>query len=139
MEELRKKVEEAMKVADMIVAKAAGEVVDISEEDKAVLQKYIDLGVIQYTKRRIVLSREIYFPLLQHEAFRDLTVDIWRRVTLWAMNKHNVGSKLSKASADDYMSKANYKYSIRPTVLLRSEASAKQKRQEAELIEEFNL
>ncbi len=134
---MRDQVIAAMAVTDECVRKAVGEVIDMPIEEKVILQKWLDKGIIEYTKKKINFSKEIYFPLMQNEAFRDMTIDLWRRIVISSLNKYETGSKLSKASADDYMSKAGYKYSVKPVLLKRSEASAKQKIEETKLMEDL--
>ena len=134
---MKERVIDALAVSDACVRKAIGEVVDMPSEEKDIIQKWLDKGVIEYSKKKINFSKEIYFPLMQHDVFKDMTIDLWRRIVIKSLNKHGTGSKLSKASADDYMSKAGYKYSVKPVLLKRSEASAKQKIEETEIMEEL--
>jgi len=113
----------AMEVVDACVRKAVGEVFDMPKEEKEIIQKWLDNGVIEYSKKKINFSKEIYFPMLQHDCFRGFTIDFWQKIVIHYLNKYNTGSGLSEASAGDYMSKAGYSYKVKPVVLKRSEAS----------------
>jgi len=135
MDDLTSRGLEAMVVVDACVRKAVGEVFDMPKEEKEIIQKWLDKGVIEYTKKKINFSKEVYFPMLEHDCFKGFTIDFWQRVLIHHLNKYNTGSKLSDASASDYMSKA-YNYNISPVVLKRSEASKDQKNQEQAFLEE---
>ena len=107
---------------------------DVPEEDKEVLNRYLDLGVIKYTTKKINYSREIYFPTIESNRYTGITVDFWRVIVRACLQCVGHSVNLSKASAGDYMSKA-WKYDILPATLKRSEASASQKKLEVEVIE----
>ena len=133
------RIKAATVVTESYVRKAIGESVDMPEAEKLIVQKWLDNGVIQYTKKKINFSKEIYFPLMQHDCFKDMTVDLWQRVLIEYLKKYNTGSSLSIASAGDYMSKCFIKYSIKPVLLKRTEASVNQKRIEEGLMKELGM
>ena len=109
---------------------------DVSEEDKVVLNKYLDLGIVKYTTKKINYSREIYFPTIESDHYEGITVDFWRVMVRHWLQCAGHSVNLSKASSGDYMSKS-WKYDIAPSTLKRSEASASQKKIELNLIEDL--
>ncbi len=109
-------------------------IADIPVGDMQVLKRYLDLGVLKFTTKKINYSREIYFPTIESKYLEEATVDFWRVCVRQFLQGVGHSVNLSKASAADYMSKA-WKYQIEPTVLKRSEASLTQKKLEKEVLQ----
>ena len=139
MDTLKNRIIAAMAVTDETVRKAIGESVDMPADEKLIIQKWLDKGTIEYSKKKINFSKEIYFPLMQREEFRDMTVDLWQRILIEYLKKYNTGSSLSIASAGDYMSKCGIKYSVKPVLQKRSEPSKKYLKEEEEAMAELGL
>ena len=109
---------------------------DVKDSDKEILNRYLDLGIIKYTTKKINYSREIYFPTIESDRYDGITVDFWRVIVRQCLQTAGHSVNLSKASSGDYMSKS-WKYDIAPSTLKRSEASASQKKLELEVLDDL--
>ena len=128
----------AMQLTEKVVREAIGEQLDMPAEEKAIIDKWIKAGVIEYAKKRIVWSKEVYFPLIEAPEFNNISTVAYQRILIHYLNKYNTGCKLSIFSVNDYMSKY-YKYNIKPVLLKKSEAGAKQIKEELVILEEEGL
>ena len=109
-------IKKAVEKAERVCAEYVGEVTDLPVKDKKVIDKYIQLGVIQYAKtEKKGKGKHIYYPIIESKEFKGLSLDIWLRITRYAMDKYNIGSGLSIHSAREYLHNP-WRYNIVPTV-----------------------
>jgi len=101
-----------------------------TEEEQKVLDKFLLAGVIQMTKRtKPNLGRDLYFPALEAEEFRGLSIELWLFMMRHFINKYNIPSNLGSASAADYLSRY-WLYKINPTVVNKTSAGRLQIKEE---------
>jgi hypothetical protein len=102
--ELKTRLSNAMAYADDL-CKSYNPDSTIAPEDAAVIDKYIQLGVIVYAKKKRDLSTRIYFPSLMAEEMDGISMESWQRILVWAMKRNGINSNLSLNSAKEYVLK----------------------------------
>jgi len=109
----------------------------IAAEDKEVIDKYIDLGLIQYAKgKRGKLSQLFYYPTLESKEFEGIHMTAWLKIMRLVIDELGIESNLSKNSAKEYLSRG-WRYGVTPKVIPDSYASKADKDEADEVIREL--
>lgn len=123
MEELKQRLKVAYELVDETCSDYVGGAPAIPAKELEVISKWIDIGIIQYAKKRKGnWQQQIYFPTIQHEAFEELSIDIWLRILRHCLVKYEIPSQIGISSANEYVSRGWDKYNIHPTPMKKSEA-----------------
>ncbi len=130
------RVREAMKIAWNICKQAKSGGANISEEDMLVLLKYENLGIIKMTLPKFKLAEVLYYPTIQHKAFKNLSQNFWVDVMLWATKAHNIKCNVGLNSVAAYRSSPHRYNFIEPVVVPVSDIGKLGRDEEIEL---FNL
>lgn len=89
----------------------------IADEDMAVIEKYLDLGLITYAKgKKGKMSKLFYFPTLESKEFEGLSMTAWLKIMQVVIAYLGIDSGLSKNSAKEYLSRG-WRYGVEPKVL----------------------
>ncbi len=88
----------------------------IDPADLEVINRYIEKGLIKYTKGKAKLSQALYYPTLESKEFEGLGMTAWLRILRLVINRLSIQSNLSINSARQYISN-HWRYDIKPTVL----------------------
>ena len=94
----------AMELADKL-CKLYAERRVIAEEDQAVIDRYVELGLIELKKPKKEYGKEIFFPTLQAPEFEGIAMIAWMLIIQDALRKHNIQNNFGINSAREYMSK----------------------------------
>ena len=94
----------------------------VPEEEQLILDKYIEEGYIKYTRGKIGLQKEVYFPSLALEEFTGLSGDIWLRILRYTMSRNGIDSKIGRNSIKEYVGKP-WEYDIDPMVVITGKAA----------------
>lgn len=104
------RVTNAAKAIENIVANYAKANNIIADEDSAVVQKYIALGVIKLVRSKTPLQKGLYKPALEHEAVKDIPYPAWLYMFQHYAKKYNVKTALSRSQTAEYIfNAARYK------------------------------
>ena len=121
MTEFDKRFKSAMQLSyDICKASKAGGVI-IPDEDMVTLLKYEKLGLIKLTLPKLKLASMLYYPTIQHKAFKGITQDTWVKVMLWATKSFNIPCGLTIASAASYRSSPHRYGFIEPVVVTKND------------------
>lgn len=108
----------------------------VSDEDKAIIEKYVVAGIISYNKKsKRDFGKKLYFPTIEAEEFRGLSMLVWLNINRAMILKYGINSQLGKASMGEYVSKA-WQYHIEPTVVNKTAAGGVQMKEEAIALEQ---
>ena len=125
----------AYDMADKVYLEYIGGTV-VSEEDKAIIKKYVDLGIIAMTKvKKRNFGKKLYFPTIEAEEFRGLSMLVWLNINRAMINKYEIASQLGKASMGEYVSKS-WQYNIEPVVVNKTAAGSLQMKEEAAALQQ---
>ena len=133
----RERFEEAMQVSyDTCKAIKAGGVI-IPDEDMKVLIQYEQLKLIKLTLPKVKLAEALYYPTIQHEAFKGITQDTWVKIMLWATRAFNIKCNLTLASAASYRSSPHRYGFIEPVIVTKSDIGNLGYQEECDLFDEL--
>lgn len=117
MEELKLQIKEAWVFIDKTCYEYVQGDITVTKEEEEIIKKFVKLDLITYVKKKKGDWQEkLYFPTLQAKCCKGLSIQIWLRMMQEAVVKHGIPSKISKYSANDYLSKA-YEYDLKPSVV----------------------
>lgn len=137
MEEFNKRFKEAMQISyDICKASKAGGIV-IPNEDMAILLKYEGLSLIKLTLPKLKLAEVLYYPTMQHKAFKGITQDTWVKIMLWATKSFNIKCGLTLASAASYRNSPHRYGFIEPVIVTKSDIGTLGYNEECKLFDEF--
>ncbi len=113
---LRDQMLEAMQMAYNICKSEKSHGIVIPDEDMAILLKYEEL-----TLPKFKLSDVLYFPTIQHEAYKGMSQNTWVKIMLWSTKTFNIKCNVTLAAVASYRgSPHDYKF-IEPVVVTKSD------------------
>ena len=137
MEAFNIRFKEAMQISyDICKASKVGGVV-IPDEDMSVLLQYEALGLVKLTLPKVKLAEVLYYPTMQHQAFKGITQDTWVKIMLWATKSFNIKCGLTIASAASYRNSPHRYGFIEPVIVTKSDIGNLGYQEECDLFDTF--
>lgn len=129
---MKERIQAALDKANELCVEYVGGSTDVSEEEQAVLDKYLESGLIQYVQvKKGRLSKLLYYPSLEAKEFTGLSGAIWLRIMRHCMKDNGIKSGLSVNSMREYVYKY-WEYNIEPVVIKNKAAGDNQMKLEEE-------